>query len=134
MIFISVCTCINVCVHMHVHACIRLCVHACRVYEHLAACICVCMRAFMRVRTICNNPPPLQSWLRWHCPPPLNIENLPTPIFFFKTNTPTVPPAKSDSDVMFCLQSYQGLKIDRSLVYKSYPQDRINTQVNFRFA
>ena len=25
--------------------------------------------------------------------------------------------AKSDSDVMFCLQSYQGLIIDRSLVY-----------------
>ena len=24
---------------------------------------------------------------------------------------------KSDSDVMFCLQSYQGLRIDRSLVY-----------------
>ena len=29
----------------------------------------------------------------------------------------TVLPAKSDSDVMFCLQSYQGLRIDRSLVY-----------------
>ena len=29
----------------------------------------------------------------------------------------TVVPAKSDSDVMFCLQSYQGLKIDRSLEY-----------------
>ena len=29
----------------------------------------------------------------------------------------TVLPTKSDSDVMFCLQSYQGLKIDRSLVY-----------------
>ena len=28
----------------------------------------------------------------------------------------TVLPAKTDSDVMFCLQSYQGLKIDRSLV------------------
>ena len=25
---------------------------------------------------------------------------------------PTVLPAKSDSDVMFCLQSYQGLMID----------------------
>ena len=25
----------------------------------------------------------------------------------------TVLPAKSDSDVMFCLQSYQGLRIDR---------------------
>ena len=30
---------------------------------------------------------------------------------------PTVLPAKSDSDVMFCLQSYKGLIIDRSLVY-----------------
>ena len=29
----------------------------------------------------------------------------------------TVLPAKSDSGIMFCLQSYQGLKIDRSLVY-----------------
>ena len=29
----------------------------------------------------------------------------------------TVLPAKSDSDVKFCLQSYQGLRIDRSLVY-----------------
>ena len=29
----------------------------------------------------------------------------------------TVLPAKSDSDVMFCLQSDQGLRIDISLVY-----------------
>ena len=29
----------------------------------------------------------------------------------------TVLPAKSDSDVMFCLQSYQGRIIDTSLVY-----------------
>ena len=29
----------------------------------------------------------------------------------------TILPAKSDSDFMFCLQSYQGLIIDRSLVY-----------------
>ena len=28
-----------------------------------------------------------------------------------------VLPAKRDSDFMFCLQSYQGLIIDRSLVY-----------------
>ena len=27
----------------------------------------------------------------------------------------TVLPAKSDSDAVFCLQSYQGLRIDRSL-------------------
>ena len=30
---------------------------------------------------------------------------------------PTVLPAKSDSVVMFCLQSNQGLIIDRSYVY-----------------
>ena len=35
--------------------------------------------------------------------------------------TYTVLPAKSDSDVMFCLHGYQGLKTDRSLVYQSYP-------------
>ena len=29
----------------------------------------------------------------------------------------TVLPAKSDSDAMFCLLIYQGLKIDRTLVY-----------------
>ena len=29
----------------------------------------------------------------------------------------TVLSAKSDSDVMFCLQSNQGLRIDRSLVH-----------------
>ena len=28
-----------------------------------------------------------------------------------------VLPAKSDSDFIFCLQSYQGLIIDKSLVY-----------------
>ena len=41
--------------------------------------------------------------------------------------------AKSDSDIMFCLQSYKGLVIDRSLVYQSYLQDRINTQAIYRF-
>ena len=29
----------------------------------------------------------------------------------------TVLPAKSDSGIMFCLQSYQGLMINRSVVY-----------------
>ena len=29
----------------------------------------------------------------------------------------TALPAKSDSEVTFCLQSYQGLVIDRSLAY-----------------
>ena len=32
-------------------------------------------------------------------------------------STFTVMPAKSSSDVMFCLQSYQGLIADGSLVY-----------------
>ena len=32
-------------------------------------------------------------------------------------DTVTVVPTKSDSDVMFCLHSYQGLRIDMSLVY-----------------
>ena len=32
-------------------------------------------------------------------------------------STGTVVPAKSDSDIMVCLQSYRGLRIDRSLVY-----------------
>ena len=50
------------------------------------------------------------------------------------TYTATVVPTKSDSDVMFCLQSYHGLIIDRSLVYYSYPQDRINTHVIYRLA
>ena len=30
---------------------------------------------------------------------------------------PTVLAAKSDSDIMFCLQRYQGLRIDRSLMF-----------------
>ena len=34
-----------------------------------------------------------------------------------KINPGTVLPAKSDSDILFCLQSYQGLIIDRPLVY-----------------
>ena len=32
-------------------------------------------------------------------------------------HTRTVVPAKSDSDIMFCLQSYQAFRIDRSLLY-----------------
>ena len=48
--------------------------------------------------------------------------------------TATVLPAKSESDVLFCLQSHQGLIIDRSLVYQSYPVDRIDTQVIYQFA
>ena len=35
----------------------------------------------------------------------------------YKTHVFTVLPTKSDSDVMIYLQSYQGLIIDRSLVY-----------------
>ena len=37
--------------------------------------------------------------------------------------TTTVLPAESESDVIFCLQSDQGLIIDRSLVYE--PNRRI---------
>ena len=33
--------------------------------------------------------------------------------------TCTVLPVKSDSDFMFCLQNYHGLRIDRSHVYTS---------------
>ena len=44
----------------------------------------------------------------------------------------TVLQAKSDSGVIFCLQSYQGLIIQRSLEYQSNPQDRITTQVIYR--
>ena len=53
---------------------------------------------------------------------------------FMLYKTCTVLPAKSDSDVILCLHSYQGLRIDRSLLYQSYPADRINTQVFYRFA
>ena len=38
-------------------------------------------------------------------------------LFLFFILLGTVLPAKSDNDVKFCLQSYQGLIIDRSLVY-----------------
>ena len=34
-----------------------------------------------------------------------------------KVHVPTILPAKSDSDFMFCLQSYQALIIERSFVY-----------------
>ena len=50
----------------------------------------------------------------------------------------TVVPTKSDSDVIFCLQLLRKItnlytpldlaRIDRSLVYLSYPADRINTK------
>ena len=56
--------------------------------------------------------------------------NVYTPIELMRIDT--VLPAKSDSDVLFCLQSYQGLRIDISLVYESYPQDWIYTQVIYR--
>ena len=48
---------------------------------------------------------------------------------------------KSDSDVILCLQllsknylstSLDLMRIDRSLVYKFYPEDMINTQVIYR--
>ena len=37
--------------------------------------------------------------------------------YYFNSLAFTVLSARSDSDLMFCLQNYQGLKIDRSLVY-----------------
>ena len=47
-------------------------------------------------------------------------------------------PTRSDSDVMFCLQNYQGFIIDISRIgLKHYTSDlsiRINTQVIYRFA
>ena len=52
-------------------------------------------------------------------------------------------PTKSDSDIMPCLQlpskninlytAPEPMRINRSLVYKSFPVDRINTQVTYRF-
>ena len=44
-----------------------------------------------------------------------NIENKHLEINYLDTHT--ILPAKSDSDVTFCLQSCQGLRIDKSLVY-----------------
>ena len=46
----------------------------------------------------------------------------------------TVLLAKSDSGVMFCLQSYQRHIIDRLIVHLCYLQDSINTKVIYRFA
>ena len=47
----------------------------------------------------------------------LSAENATAVLSLEQINGGTVLPAKRDSDVMFCLQSYQGLRIDRSLVY-----------------
>ena len=38
-------------------------------------------------------------------------------LYTLRPRADTVLPAKSDVDFMFCLQSYQGFIIDRSLVY-----------------
>ena len=43
----------------------------------------------------------------------------------------TVLPAKSDSDVMFCLQYYQGLIIYRSLVYEGCSNMNANRFITF---
>ena len=55
----------------------------------------------------------------------------------------TVVPTKSDSDVVLCLQLLRKninlytppelTRINRLLVYQSYPVDRINTHVTYRF-
>ena len=43
-------------------------------------------------------------------------------------------PTKSDSVIMFCLQSYQRyISIGHLTVYYSHTQERINTQVIYRF-
>ena len=47
----------------------------------------------------------------------LSAENATAVLSLEQINGGTVLPTKSDSDVMFCLQSYQGIRIDRSLVY-----------------
>ena len=46
-----------------------------------------------------------------------NKEKMPFNRSALRVAQTTVLPAKSDSDALLCLQSYQGLKIDRSLVY-----------------
>ena len=48
-------------------------------------------------------------------------------------DTCTVLPAKSDSDVMFCLQRYQGLIIDSSLVYTSDLSIRVSSSGVHKF-
>ena len=40
-----------------------------------------------------------------------------TNFIVLQENCAAVIPTKSDSDVVFCLQSYQGLRIYRSIVY-----------------
>ena len=53
-----------------------------------------------------------------HTSPPHREEEQQNIYNYNKTsNTGTVLPANSDSDFMFCLQGYQGLIIDRSLLY-----------------
>ena len=51
--------------------------------------------------------------------PPESLSSVTTSVLEsdYSDEPATVVPAKSDSDIMFCLQSYQGLVIDRLLVY-----------------
>ena len=75
---------------MHVHECIHVFVFACmhaRVYEHIAACAFVCMRAYMFV-CVCMHacvyvhfaiPLSIEVGLAGFAPPS-NIEKLPTPM------------------------------------------------------
>ena len=60
---------------MHVHA--YVCMHE-WAYDHLAACSCMCMRAYMHVCTFCNTPDPQVLKLTSLALAP-NIEKLPTP-------------------------------------------------------
>ena len=64
-------------------------------------------------------------------------------LYIYTVKIFTVMPTKSDSDIMPCLQlpskninlytAPEPMRINRSLVYKSFPVDRINTQVTYRF-
>ena len=85
----------------------------------------------IRSRFTNNSPSPLMTYRYPYSPSPL----LALYCFVLVSDCLQIycPASKRESDVMFCLQGYQGLTIDRSLLYWSYPQDRINTQVNYRF-
>ena len=69
---------------MHTCVCVFACMHA-RVYEHIAACACVCMHAYMCVvrmhacMYILQSPLSIEVGLAGFAPPS-NIEKLHTPM------------------------------------------------------
>ena len=79
--------------HSTIH---RISLVSLKFYKCVCVCVCVCVRACVRV---------------------LMTENHFTLALLWSRAPSTVMPAKSDSNFMICLQSYQGLIIDRSLVY-----------------